>query len=383
MVETKKGKMKTVRWEGKPFSVSVKEVVGCRETLVPYSRDTQLTEVDIPKIIDPLDAIVRLTSSAICGTDLHTYLGRLPMKHPLTFGHENMGIIEDVGDKVTTLNKGDRVLVGAGIGEITDFGKIGQGLLGEPLSYGISEYEPRAPMLDSSQARFMRVPFANANLLIFPPGDEHELDYLLLADIWLISWSGWSTLRLPSKSSRSNQGIQRRSGTRKTCKGKIIGAIPINFKDNDPVAQILKFEPNGVDIACDCVGFEAVDSSGKNIENLIITQALNVTRPSGSIWFIGVYVQEDNKPHKPDEATGIFPFPMGLWWAKGQTIKGGFVEPRPYQELLKTLIERGNVKPSFVFTKEFKIEDAPQAYKEFEAHKLIKAVFKFDTPKKA
>jgi threonine dehydrogenase-like Zn-dependent dehydrogenase len=66
MVETKKGKMKTVRWEGKPFSVSAKEV-------------------DIPKIIDPLDAIVRLTSSAICGTDLHTYLGRLPMKHPLTF----------------------------------------------------------------------------------------------------------------------------------------------------------------------------------------------------------------------------------------------------------------------------------------------------------
>jgi len=169
MVETKKGKMKTVRWEGKPFSVSVKEV-------------------DIPKIIDPLDAIVRLTSSAICGTDLHTYLGRLPMKRPLTFGHENMGIIEDVGDKVTTLNKGDRVLVGAGIGEIIDFGKIGQGLLGEPLSYGISEYEPRAPMLDSSQARFMRVPFANANLLIFPPGDEHELDYLLLADIWLIAW---------------------------------------------------------------------------------------------------------------------------------------------------------------------------------------------------
>lgn len=55
--------------------------------------------------------------------------------------------------------------------------------------------------------------------------------------------------------------------------------------------------------------------------------------------------------------------------------------PRPFEELLKNLIERGKGKPSFVFTKEFKIEDAPQAHKEFEAHKLIKAVFRFDIPK--
>jgi glutathione-independent formaldehyde dehydrogenase len=72
---------------------------------------------------------------------------------------------------------------------------------------------------------------------------------------------------------------------------------------------------------------------------------------------------------------------MGEWWSKGQTIKGGFVQPRPFEELLKILIERGKAKPSFGFTKEFRIEDAPQAYKEFEAQKLIKAVFKFDTPK--
>jgi threonine dehydrogenase-like Zn-dependent dehydrogenase len=74
---------------------------------------------------------------------------------------------------------------------------------------------------------------------------------------------------------------------------------------------------------------------------------------------------------------------MGQWWTKGQTIKGGFVQLRLYQELLKTLIERGNAKSSFVFTKEFRIEDAAQAFKEFEAHKVIKAFFKFDIPKKS
>jgi threonine dehydrogenase-like Zn-dependent dehydrogenase len=78
-------------------------------------------------------------------------------------------------------------------------------------------------------------------------------------------------------------------------KAKSIGAIPINFKDSDPAAQILKLEPNGVDRACDCIGFEAVDDTGKNVENLIITQAPNVTRPQGGIGFIGVYVQDQSK----------------------------------------------------------------------------------------
>jgi threonine dehydrogenase-like Zn-dependent dehydrogenase len=314
MVELKKGKMNAVRWEGKPFSVSVREV-------------------DIPKIIDPLDAIVRITSAAICGSELHTYRGRLPTKHPMTFGHENMGIIEEVGEKVTTLNKGDRVLVGAGIGKITDFGEIGQGLPGEPISYGIGEIEPGALVLDGGQAQFMRVPFANANLLILPPGNKHELDYLLLADIWPTAWyalecagqvlgdtivvfgAGALIFQLvpfihcianllagPVGLLCAYSAILRGAikvysvdeVPERLAKAKGIGAIPINFKDGDPVAQILKFEPNGVDRACDCVGFEAVDSNGKNVENIIITQAINVTRPSGGIGFIGAYFQVDN-----------------------------------------------------------------------------------------
>lgn len=63
-------------------------------------------------------------------------------------------------------------------------------------------------------------------------------------------------------------------------------------------------------------------------------------------------------------------------------MKGGGAQIRLYQELLKTLIERDNAKPSFVFDKEFKIEDGFQAFREFSEHKLIKAVFRFDTPRK-
>jgi threonine dehydrogenase-like Zn-dependent dehydrogenase len=74
---------------------------------------------------------------------------------------------------------------------------------------------------------------------------------------------------------------------------------------------------------------------------------------------------------------------MREWWSKGQTIKGGFVQLRQYQEFLKTLIERENARPSFLFSEEFRIEEAAQAFKEFDARKVIKTLFKYDTPKKS
>jgi threonine dehydrogenase-like Zn-dependent dehydrogenase len=167
MAQMKTGKMKAVRWEGKPFSVSVKEI-------------------DIPKITQPLDAIVRLTSSAICGSDLHTYHGRIGMNHPLTFGHENIGIIEEIGKDITSLKKGDRVIVAAVLEESTDDGEL------QPVeSLGVGKYGSGVfdiPQINGGQAGFLRVPFANVNLFVVPPGNEHELDYLLLADIWPTAW---------------------------------------------------------------------------------------------------------------------------------------------------------------------------------------------------
>jgi len=76
-------------------------------------------------------------------------------------------------------------------------------------------------------------------------------------------------------------------------KAASIGAIPINFKDDDPVSQILKLEPAGVDRACDCVGFECVNANGKNVENLVLTWAVKVTGIRGGIGVIGVYVPKD------------------------------------------------------------------------------------------
>lgn len=76
-------------------------------------------------------------------------------------------------------------------------------------------------------------------------------------------------------------------------KARSIGAIPIDFSHGPADEQILKLEPNGVDRSCDCVGFECVDETGRNVENLVLTQAVNVTRADGGVGLIGVYTTKD------------------------------------------------------------------------------------------
>lgn len=76
-------------------------------------------------------------------------------------------------------------------------------------------------------------------------------------------------------------------------KARSIGAIPIDFTKGDPVAQITKFEPRGVDRACDCVGFECIDAKGKNVVNEVLTNCINITKPFGGIGVIGVYSPQD------------------------------------------------------------------------------------------
>jgi len=309
MADNKTRKMKAVRWEGKPFSVSVEEV-------------------DIPKIKNPLDAIIRVTSSAICGSDLHVYRGREKQTPPLTLGHETMGIVEEIGSDITTLKKGDRVLVTPSIekptynGELADYGTIGVNL-------------PGYTEIDGGQAEFIRVPFANVSLLILPSGDAHELDYLLLTDIlptanWALDCAGQvlgdvvvlfgAGMYLGRHIPNCNIDILigpvgllcaqlaiTRGAARvysvdhvpaRLTQAEKFGAIPINFAELDPVAEILKREPNGVDRSCDLIGFEAVNGKGENVPNIVINWAIQVTRPYGGIGLIGVYLSGGFDPSK-------------------------------------------------------------------------------------
>jgi threonine dehydrogenase-like Zn-dependent dehydrogenase len=164
-------KMKAVQYEGKPFSVA-------------------LNSLPIPKILKPEDAIIRCTTSGICGSEVHIFHGRFPVKAPMTLGHEIIGIVDSIGDGVRDLKVGDRVMVS---GLITDEALEGEAELVGDLGFGNF---PGLEQFNGGQAAFVRVPFASDNCMLLPKGEKHELDYVALSDIfptsnWALDCSGF------------------------------------------------------------------------------------------------------------------------------------------------------------------------------------------------
>src|SRR5688572_25545620 len=151
-------------------------------------------EVDDPRIQHPNDVIVRVTSSAICGSDLHMYEGRTAAEAGIVFGHENLGVIEETGSGVTALSKGDRVVmpfnVACGFCRNCLAGYTGFCLTVNPgFAGGAYGYVSMGPYR-GGQAEYLRVPFADFNCLRLPPGDEHENDFAMLADIFPTGYHG-------------------------------------------------------------------------------------------------------------------------------------------------------------------------------------------------
>ena len=139
--------------------------------------NVQINEVPDPRIEHPEDILLRVTSTAICGSDLHIYNGFLPQKEPITLGHEFMGRIEDIGAKVTHLKKGDRVVVPFPVACGRCF-FCEDGLPGHCKNSNPEKYGPEGALLDQKggglfgytdlyggyqggQAEFVRVPYAN------------------------------------------------------------------------------------------------------------------------------------------------------------------------------------------------------------------------------
>jgi len=155
-------------------------------------------EVPNPTIETPTDAIVRITNTNICGSDLHMYEGRTNVEEGKVLGHENMGIVEEVGPGVQQIKVGDRVSVPFNIG----CGSCRNCLTGwssfctrvnptegiDGAAYGYANMGPYR----GGQAKYLRIPLADFNLLELPAGDENENDYTMLSDILPTGGTGWS-----------------------------------------------------------------------------------------------------------------------------------------------------------------------------------------------
>ncbi|KAF8149246.1 hypothetical protein K438DRAFT_1866648 [Mycena galopus ATCC 62051] len=365
-------KMRAVVYD-KPFSVSVQEV-------------------EKPKILHPDDIIVKVTTSCICGSDLHMYEGRTAAQAGIVFGHENMGIVDEVGAGVTLLKKGDRVVmpfnVACGRCLNCEEGRSAFCTLVNPgFAGGAYGYVAMGPY-PGGQAEYVRVPFADFNALTLPPGKEHEEDFALLADIFPTGWHGiqLSGFR-PGESvvvfgagpvglMAAYSAVLRGAAEvyvvdrvpERLAKAKEIGCTPIDFSASDPVDQIKALRGGKeVDRGVDAVGYQATTGDGKTEQpNAVIEALIRVVRPTGGLGIPGLYVPSD--PGAPDAASakGYISFPFGKLFEKGLTMGTGQCNVKAYNRYLRDLIIAGRAKPSFVVSHNVSLDDAADAYVKFD-----------------
>src|SRR5699024_7961719 len=244
----------------------------------PY--EVAIQDVEDARVEDPTDALVRVTTTAICGSDLHMYEGRTDAEPGITFGHENMGIVEEVGPGVTSVREGDRVVmpfnVACGFCDNCRAGKSAFCLtVNPPGAGGAYGYVGMGPY-PGGQAEYLRVPFADYNCVPLPAGTEHEQDFALLADIFptgyhatelagvlpgeTVAVYGAGPVGLMATYSAFLRGASRVFVVDKVAHrlqlATQIGAEPINFDDGDPVDQISDaLGDYGTDRGIDAVGY--------------------------------------------------------------------------------------------------------------------------------
>jgi glutathione-independent formaldehyde dehydrogenase len=362
-----------------------------RAVVYKEPHQVEVEEVDDATIQDPTDVVIKVTTAAICGSDLHMYEGRTGAEAGIVFGHENMGVVEEVGSGVASLKKGDRVSipfnVACGFCKNCLAGKTGFCLtVNEGFAGGAYGYVSMGPYR-GGQAEYLRVPFADFNCLPLPEGDQHERDFAMLSDIFptgyhaatmaqvspgeTVAVYGGGPVGLMAAYSSLIKGASRvflvdKVPSRLDLAEKI-GAIPVNFAEVDPVEVITdQTAGEGTDKGIDAVGYQATVSEGEEQPAIVLNQLVHTVRPTGRLGVVGLYVPSD--PGAPDEnaAEGKLLFEIGKFFEKGQTIGTGQADVKAYNRQLRDLIIAGRAEPGFVVSKELPLEGAPEAYERFD-----------------
>ncbi|KAM0518108.1 hypothetical protein ACHAPE_004515 [Trichoderma viride] len=355
----------------------------------PYT--VRVEDIERPRLEHPDDIIVKVTTAAICGSDLHMYEGRTSAEPGITFGHENMGIVEELGEGITLLKKGDRVVMPFNVadgrcrnceeGNTAFCTGVNPGFAGG--AYGYVAMGPYR----GGQAQYIRIPYADFNALKLPPGKEHEADFVLLADIFPTGWHGVEISGFrPGESiavfgagpvglmaaysavlrGASNVYVVDRVPERLAV-AKSINCIPIDFTAGDAVDQIIAHNGGMVDRSVDAVGYQAVDSNGSSERpNIIIENMIRVTRARGGLGIPGLYVPSDPGAPDSNSAKGIISLSFGKLFEKGLSLSTGQCNVKAYNRYLRDMIIAGKAKPSFVISHEIGLGDAEVAYEKFD-----------------
>ena len=356
------------------------------------TKQVAVEEVPDARIVDAGDAVIRLTTSNICGSDLHMYEGRTSVEQGKVLGHENMGVVEEVGPGAQFVKVGDRVSVPFNVGcgscrnctsgwsSFCTRMNPTEGMDGAAYGYaGMGPY-------DGGQAEFLRVPHADFNLLNLPQGTDFENDFTMLSDIFPTGWHGvqlsgmqpgdrvavfgGGPVGLMAAYSAMLCGasevyvVDRVADRLKLAES--IGATGIDLSAGDAVEQILdKTGGHGVDRGVEAVGFQAHDGAGEEHPELTLDNLVNVVRTTGGIGVIGVYVPTDPGLDEPTKADRVA-WQYGTFFTKGQSMGTGQAPVKRYNRALRDLIIAGRATPSFIVSHEIALEAAPDAYDKFD-----------------
>lgn len=358
-----------------------------------YEGPRQVVVKDMPdaRIEQPNDVIVKITTTNICGSDLHMYEGRTNMETGRILGHENLGVIVEAGPGVTRVKVGDRVClpfnIGCGFCKNCEKGLTGFCLTANPgmagAAYGFAGMGPYS----GGQAEYLRVPFADFNCLLLPPDAvEKENDYVMLSDILPTGYHatvlagveagdsvviyGAGPVGLMSAMSANLKGASKvmvvDSHPDRLKLAERLGAIPIDDSDGGGVDRVLELTGGeGADRGCECVGYQCT-CQGHEVPNLTMNNLVKSVRATGSIGVVGVFVAED--PGSPDALMkkGQLAFDFGSFWMKGQRMATGQANVKAYNRKLRDLIDADKLKPSQIISHELPLEQAPEGYRNFD-----------------
>jgi threonine dehydrogenase-like Zn-dependent dehydrogenase len=379
--------------------------------------DIRVEEVPDPQIQASTDAIIRLTASAICGTDLHFVRGTVPGMEPGTIlGHEGVGVVEQLGSDVRDLNVGDRVVVCATIScGYCSYCRAGyyaqcdnanpNGPKAGTASYGSPKAMGR---YDGLQAERARIPFANVGLVKLPD-DVDDDQAIMLSDIFPTGYFGADMAdvkpgHIVAVFGCGPVGQFAIASAKLMGAGRVIavdtvpsrlqmarqqGAETIDFNKEDPVATIDRLTGGiGPDSAIDAVGVDAYHaSSGPAAQQAQqeaalfqqeVQQIAPRANPQGGNWVPG------NAPSQPSEwavaalakagtlsVIGVYPpndnfFPFGMAMNKNITIHMGNCNHRKYIPQLIEYVQSGLIEPASILTEFEALGSAVDAYKAFD-----------------
>ena len=378
--------------------------------------DVRVEDVPRPSLVNPSDAIIEVTATAICGSDLHLYHDRVPsMQKGDILGHEPMGEVVEVGSDVETLEIGDRVVVPFTIScgacwfceeELYSLcdnsnpnAELARSMMGHSPA-GLYGYSHMMGGYAGSQAEYLRVPYADVGPIEIE-SDLPDEQVLLLSDVFPTGYMAAENADIETDDTVAVWGcgavgqfaIQ---SARMLGAGRVIAidrfderldmarehgdAETINYEETDVYDRLMEMTGGrGPDRCIDAVGTDAhgtgvVAASDRVKQRLkleddrpyVLREAIKCCRKGGTLSVPGAYVgRVDN-------------LPFGAVMNKGLTIKTGQTHVQRYLEPLLNRIEAGDVDPSFVLTHEAPLADGPEMYRTFndKADGCIKTILR-------